>query len=107
MTWDSFGGTVASVASTATGQFRGRFMSLITDLQEKSKQLFVYWTATFMNPYRLIGVGKQAISIIKELDSAMTELKKVSSETSEGYSDFQNKSFKMADNVGTTEKQII
>jgi len=41
-----------------------------------------------MNPYRLIGVGKQAISIIKELDSAMTELKKVSSESAESYANF-------------------
>ena len=82
-------------------------MSLISDLQAKSKQLFVYWTATFFNPYRLIGTAKQVINIVKDLDSAMMELRKVSTETADSYKDFQTESFGMADEVGGTAKDII
>ena len=107
ITWDTFNNTVSATANTASEQFKGRFMSLISDLQAKSKQLFVYWTATFLNPYRLIGFGKQVINIVKELDTAMMELRKVSSESAESYQDFQQKSFDMADQVGGTAKDII
>ena len=81
-------------------------MGLISELQAKTKQLFVYWTATFLNPYRLIGGVKQIISIVQQYDDALTEMRKVSDESVSALQNFQTESFAKANEVGTTALQL-
>ena len=53
--------------------------------------------------FRYIGQG---ISTIRELDTALTEMKKVSNETEQSLKNYQATTFDTADAVGTTAKQI-
>jgi hypothetical protein len=57
---------------------------------------------TFASFYRVIGVIKQAVNTVKELDTALTEMRKVSDESVGTLKDFQIQSFGMGDAVGTT-----
>lgn len=61
---------------------------------------------TFASFYRVIGVIKQAVSTVRELDTALTEMRKVSDESVGTLKDFQIQSFGMGDAVGTTALQI-
>ena len=53
--------------------------------------------------FRYIGQG---VSTIRELDTALTEMKKVSNETEQSLKNYQATTFDTADAVGTTAKQI-
>ena len=56
--------------------------------------------------YDLINLGKQGVSIVRELNTALTEMRKVSDETVQSLKDYQATTFDTADAVGTTAKQI-
>jgi len=49
---------------------------------------------------------KEGVSQVKEFDTALTEMRKVSNESVQGLRDFQKESFSIADSVGTTGLQI-
>lgn len=106
ISWNTATGDIAVNSSQAANEFKGKFLSLFTDLQAKSKQLFIYWTATFFNPYRLIGTVKQVVNIVKQYDDALTEMRKVSDESVTSLKQFQVASFDMASSLGTTGLQI-
>lgn len=75
-------------------------------LMKRFKSLGQY-LLSFASFYRVIDVFKQAIGVVKELDTALVELKKVSDESTQSYSNFMKNSFDMADDVGTTAQSII
>lgn len=50
--------------------------------------------------------ASQGFNVIREFDTALTELKKVSDETNGSLENFQKHSFAIADSVGTTAKQL-
>lgn len=50
----------------------------------------------------IIRYGQQAIETVRELDTAYTEMRKVSEETAQSLKNFQKESFSTADTVGTT-----
>ena len=56
---------------------------------------------SFASFYRIIGTIKQAVSIVTELNDALTEMRKVSSESLSTLEKFQFKTFDLADQVGT------
>ena len=56
--------------------------------------------------YDVINVGKQAIEVVTELDSAFTEMRKVSDETTQSLKNYQKTTFSTANDVGTTAMQI-
>ena len=56
--------------------------------------------------YRLVNVTKQGIQYVREIDSALTELKKVTDETEESYRNFLQTASKTAAAVGSTVKDI-
>ena len=49
---------------------------------------------------------KQGVSYVRELDTALTEMRKVSDETVQSLKDFQQASFEVAESIGTTAKEI-
>lgn len=54
----------------------------------------------------LIQYGKQGVQIVRELDTQLTEMMKVSNESAKSLKNYQNTTFDVADTVGTTAKQI-
>ena len=56
--------------------------------------------------YDVINVGKEGFQTIRELDTALTEMKKVSDETTQSLKNYQATTFDTADAVGTTAQQI-
>lgn len=75
-------------------------------LMKRFKSLGQY-LLSFVSFYEVVGVFKQAIGIVKQLDTALVELKKVSDESTKSYDNFMKNSFDMADKVGTTAQSII
>lgn len=80
--------------------------SMIKAITGKLKGLYAYWGAQLFNPYRMIGYAKQLINVIKTYDSALMEMRKVSSETTSTLKEFQSASFDVANTVGTTAATI-
>lgn len=56
--------------------------------------------------YDVINLGKKGFNVVKELNTALTEMRKVSDETVQSLKDYQVTTFDTADAVGTTAKQI-
>lgn len=56
--------------------------------------------------YDVINIVKQGFSVVHELDTALTEMRKVSDETIQSLKNYQSTTFDAADAVGTTAKQI-
>ena len=56
--------------------------------------------------YDVINLGKEGFNVVRELNTALTEMRKVSNETVQSLKNYQNKTFDVADAVGTTAKQI-
>lgn len=68
-------------------------------------------TMTSLSTYYLgfqdfVRYGREAISMVTELDTQLTEMRKVSSESLQTLQDYQLESFDIADRVGTTAAQI-
>jgi len=61
---------------------------------------------SFASFYRIVGTLRKAVSVVKELDAALTEMRKVSDESLGTLKDYQKETFNMADAVGTTSAQI-
>ncbi len=96
--------TKVAVAEREAGREGKRFWDIITDKA-------VYGAAAQLAGYYLsltdfIRYGKEGIQVIRELDTALTEMRKVSDETVSSLERFQDVSFDLANNVGTTAVQI-
>ena len=61
---------------------------------------------SFASFYRVINIFRQGISVVSEMNTALTELRKVSDETVSTLERFQRLTFDYADSVGTTAKQL-
>lgn len=56
--------------------------------------------------YDIINLGKEGFNVVRELNTALTEMRKVSDESLQSLKNYQNTTFDVADAVGTTAKQI-
>ena len=74
-------------------------------LKSHGRSLATY-LATFVSFYRVVDVFKDIIGQIKEFDTALTEMRKVSDESIDRLKNFQKESFNMAEQIGTTALQI-
>lgn len=61
---------------------------------------------SFASFYQVIGIFRQGVTVVRELDTALTEMRKVSDETLSSLQKYQFDSFDIADKVGTTAKQL-
>ena len=91
-------------AERLAGREGKRFWDILTDKA-------VYGAAAQLAGYYLsltdfIRYGKEGINVVRELDTALTEMRKVSDETVTNLERFQDVSFDLADGVGTTAKAI-
>ena len=62
--------------------------------------------AGMVGVYDVINLGKEGFNVVRELNTALTEMRKVSDETVQNLKDYQAITFDTADAVGTTAKQI-
>lgn len=89
-------------AEQAAGRTGATFMS---ELQTRFKSLSAY-LLSFVSFYRIIGVFKDGINIIHELDDALTEMQKVSDESLSSLQEYQKGTFDTANQIGTTAAQL-
>lgn len=97
----SFSGLKAEVASAGNmgKNFFSQIGSRLTDMNSKFVAQFLSW----QDWIRYI---QQGINTVRELDTALTEMRKVSDESLQSLKNYQNTTFDVADAVGTTAKQI-
>lgn len=97
----SFSGLKAEVASTGNmgKNFFSQIGSRLTDMNSKFVAQFLSW----QDWIRYI---QQGINTVRELNTALTEMRKVSDESLQSLKNYQNTTFDVADAVGTTAKQI-
>lgn len=97
---DSTGTKIVNVAGKAkesTSLFKGAFDSL----KKKSKEILTYMVS-MGGLSRVFGQIKQGVQYVKEIDSALTELKKVTDETDETYAKFLKTASAAGAEIGTT-----
>ena len=82
------------------------FPALMRGIKEKMKSIMQY-VVSITSIYRIWGMLKQGVTYVREIDSALTELKKVTDETEATYDRFLNTAAKTADKVGSTIKDVV
>ena len=82
------------------------FAAFKKDLMAKGRSVLSY--LTYMTSiYRLWYVLRQGVTYVKEIDTALTELKKVTDETEESYERFLDTAAKTSSKVGSTIKELV
>lgn len=89
-----------------TNKYRTSVEKFLSSLKGKWQEVARY-LMSFGSLYQVWGVLKQGITYVKEIDSALTELKKVTDETEATYDKFLNTAAKTADKVGSTIKEVV
>ena len=87
------------------GQVESAWTRLTTSIGNKVREMAAYF-ATFGSVYEVINIVRQGITYVREIDSALTELKKVTDETDEAYAQFLQNMSKTAGVVGSTVKDL-
>ena len=78
----------------------------LSDLFRQGWQNVKQYVLSFVGFYEIVNAVRNGITVIKELDTALTEMRKVSDESVQSLKKFQAASFDIASSVGTTAKQI-
>lgn len=73
---------------------------------KKSWEYLKSYLGGYLSAQRLISLIRQGFQYVKELDKALTEMRKVSDETVSSLKAFQKESFEIAKNIGTTATEI-
>jgi TP901 family phage tail tape measure protein len=102
--YDQLNGAV-SKSKSVTKQAETSWASFFKSLKKRAQSL-VQYLMTFASFYEVFSWIRQGVSVIRELDTALTEMRKVSDETSQSLKNFQKVSFDIANNIGTTAAQI-
>lgn len=89
-----------------TKKYKSGMEKFLDSLKNKWQEVARY-LLTFGSMYRVFAMLKQGVMYVKEIDSALTELKKVTDETEESYDSFLKTAAKTADKVGSTIKEIV
>lgn len=103
----SFNGAKTSIKSFAgdVEKTQTKVQKLWSVLQGKVSELWIY-TISRIGVDDLIQQVKQGVNYVKEIDSALTELKKVTDETDATYNQFLQTMSKTAGTVGSTVKDL-
>lgn len=89
-----------------TKKTTGLLGKLWTEFKGKVQSIFTYLTASF-SLHEVWSVIKQGINYVREIDSALTELKKVTDGTDESYKRFLQTASKTASEVGSTVSSFV
>ena len=104
----SFDATKQSIIFTSVEA--NRSVSMLSrawsDIKAKTSSLLKYYTST-MGIHAVIRVLRQGVTYIREIDAALTELKKVTSETASTYDNFLQTASKTAGTLGSTVADFV
>lgn len=89
-------GALVSVRGTTT-----KAMGVFESIGKKIKEYSYYFTGSMMI-YRVIAWVREGVTVVTEIDKALTELKKVTDETEASYDRFLNTASKTSEKLGTT-----
>lgn len=84
-----------------TKEAKGALGAFFDELKGKFKSIGAYMIAT-VSIHDVIRVVKQGVQYVKEIDLALTELKKVTDETEQSYDNFLSTASKTASMIGST-----
>lgn len=73
----------------------------------KRWQSLLQYLGTFASFYKVVDIIKRGVGIVKELDAAFVELKRISNDSASALEDFRRRQFELADTVGSTSATII
>lgn len=80
--------------------------SMLDTIKEKAWYGVANTLGTYFGVNDFIRYGKEGINIVRQLDTALTEMRKVSNESVQSLKRYQDTTFDTADTVGTIAKQI-
>lgn len=80
--------------------------SLLDDIVRKTKEIFTYFSGSSVI-YKAFNEIRRGIQYVRDIDKALTELKKVTNETAETYEKFLDTASKTADRVGSTIQEVV
>ena len=97
--------TTIYATAGATGEITSRFRSFVNEFLGKFKSIGAYFVASFgwQEIWQQI---RQGVEYVREIDSALTELKKVTNETDATYDRFLQSMSKTAGIVGSTVSEL-
>ena len=102
--YDELNKAIKIVKSTTEGS-KSFLTQFVEGLKHRVMALGQY-LLSFESFYDVINKIRQGVTYVRELDTALTEMRKVSDETVKSLRKFQDVSFDIAKSVGTTAKQI-
>ena len=80
--------------------------TIIEQITRKTKEIFAYFSGSSII-FKAFNELKKGVQYVKEIDLALTELKKVTDETEETYDKFLKTAAKTADKVGSTIQKVV
>ena len=80
--------------------------SFIDTLKNSGFHQFAAQMAGMFSFYDIVNISKEGFNIVRELDTALTEMRKVSDESIQTLKDYQKESFNTADAIATTGLQM-
>lgn len=101
---DDFGKTVRNTV-TKSSQHVGLFSKIFGSLKDKLIQITKYVSA-YEIFYKAVNAIRSGIEVVKELDLAMTEMKKVTNESQQALDTFAKSTHKTAQEIGSTASII-
>ena len=93
--------TAIHATAGATGEVTGRFEAFFGELKGKFKSIGSYFAAS-MGWEEILQQVRQGFQYVRDIDAALTELKKVTNETDATYNNFLQSMSKTAGVVGST-----
>lgn len=102
--FDSVTGTI-SKRIKSRGKEIGNFSKMLSGWKGKIGDMVRYF-ASFGSVYEVLNVFKQGFTIIRDLDTELTEMAKVSDENLNTLKAYQQESFGIAQSIGSTGQQI-
>ena len=98
-------GTAIDASSKNLGKADNKFKSFFDGVKKKTGEIATYFTGANL-VYKTVAQIKQGITYVREIDAALTELKKVTDETDETYKRFLQDASKTAGQIGSTVKDF-
>lgn len=80
--------------------------TIIESITRKTKEIFTYFSGSSII-FKAFNELKKGVQYVRDIDLALTELKKVTNETEESYDRFLETAAKTADKVGSTIKDVV
>lgn len=98
-------GNAINASAKNMGKASSTLGSFFSNVKKKSGEILTYFTGANM-VYKTVAQIKQGITYVREIDAALTELKKVTDETDETYKRFLQDASKTAGQIGSTVKDF-